>query len=185
MNKYTFDNWKTIIIGGLGILGIGYGIAMHTKLAKVSERLDKSIEDLADRTDIDISEELIDAAVERAVAVEAKKAVEKATTEALAELKKDIHATVSVAVDKEYEGIRDTVLKKATEEAAKVDTARVRRDVERAAHAAAMSKFDDNLDDILAKFNDNLSNTSKIYSSIASAITRPTEAGKEVVFRVN
>lgn len=177
----NFKNWEHIVLGALGVFGIGYGIAMRTKMAKVSERLDKSIDDLAGKTNIDISEELINQAVFNAATAEAKKAVEKATTEALAELKKDIRSTVSEAVEKEYNNIKDEVLKKATESAAKIDVARVRRDVER----AAVTKYECNLDDILAKFNDNLSNTSKIYSSIASAMTRPTESGKEVVFKLN
>lgn len=177
----NFKNWDYIILGALGVFGIGYGVAMRTKMAKVSERLDKSIDDLAGKTDIDISEELINQAVEKAATAEAKKAVEKAASDALAELKRDIHTNVSEAVEKEYENIKDEVLKKATEAAAKIDVARVRRDVER----AAVTKYEANLDDILAKFNDNLSNTSKIYSSIASAITRPTETGKEVVFKLN
>lgn len=180
MSNFNFKNWEHIALGALGILGIGYGLAMHTKLAKVSERLDKSIDELAGKTNIDISEELINQAVEKAATAEAKKAVEKATAEALAELRKDIHKSVTEAVDKEYDNIKDEVLKKTTEAAAKIDVARVRRDVER----AAVTKYECNLDDILDKFNDNLSNTSKIYSSIASAITRPTESGKEVVLKL-
>lgn len=184
MSKFTID--KDVIIGGLGfvagLLGLGYGVAMHTKLAKVSERLDKSINDLADNMEIDIPESLVDKAVEKAVTTEAKKAVEKATTEALAELKRDIQRNVSAVVDKEYESIKDTVLKKATEEAAKIDSARVRKDIEKAAYNAAMEKFNDNLDDHLSKFNDNLNNLSKIYSSMASVATRNPD--KEVVFKL-
>lgn len=180
MANFNFKNWEHIALGALGVLGIGYGIAMRTKLAQVSKRLDKSIEDLAKNTDIDISEELINQAVEKAAATEAKKAVEKATSEALAELKRDIHTNVSEAVENAYDGIKDEVLKKATEAAAKIDVARVRRDVEK----AAVTKYECNLDDILDKFNDNLSNTAKIYSSIAGAVTRPTETGKEVVFKL-
>lgn len=179
MSKY---DWKNIAVGAIGLLGLGYGIAMHTKLAKVSERLDKSIDDLADNTEIDIPEALVNKAVEKAVTSEAKKAVEKATTNALAELKRDIQTAVSAAVDKEYENIKDTVLKKATDEAAKIDTARVRRDVEKAAYDTAMEKFNVNLGDILDKFNDNLNNVSKIYSSMASAATRNPD--KEFTFKL-
>lgn len=179
MTKY---DWKNIIIGAVGLMGLGYGIAMHTKMAKVSERLDKGINDLADNTEIDIPEELVNKAVEKAVTTEAKKVVEKATTEALAELKCDIRDAVTAAVDKEYEGIKETVLKKATEEAAKIDSARVRRDVEKAAYNVAMEKFNGNLDDILGKFNDNLNNVSKIYSSMATAATRTPD--KEFTFKL-
>lgn len=183
MNKNNMD-WKGIVVGALAIFGVGYAVAMHTKLAQVGNRLDKSIDELAGKTDVDISANIVDAAVEKAVASEAKRVVEKATNDALAELKKDIHRTVSDAVEVEYTNIRETVLKKATEEAAKIDVARVRKDVERAAEKIALEKFDANLDGILEKFNNNLDNTSKIYSSIASSVVRPMDSGKEFVFKV-
>lgn len=182
MRRYNTENWGNLIIGAIAVAAVGYGIAMHTKLAKVSERLDKGINDLADNVEIDIPEALVNKAVEKAVTSEAKKAVEKATTDALDELKRDIHSSVSAAVDKEYENIKSTVLKKATDEAAKIDTVRVRRDVEKAAYNVAMEKFNDNLDDILGKFNDNLNNVSKIYSSMATAATKTPD--KEFTFKL-
>ena len=184
MGKYSFKNLEYWLLGAGGLLGLGYGLAMHTKLAKVSERLDKGIDELSGRADIDIPFELVKKAVENAASVEAKKAVEKATDDAMTELKNSIHETVSDTVNKEYATIKDSVLKKATDEAAKIDAARVRRDIEKAAYDTAMSKFNDNLDDILDKFNDNLNNTSKIYSSIAGAMTKPADSGKEFVFKL-
>ena len=89
------------------------------------------------------------------------------------------------AVNKEYETIKDSVLKEIKDSAAKIDVSRVRRDVEAAAKEAALEKFDDNLDDILEKFNDSLTSTSKIYSSIREAITRSSDSGKEFVVRLN
>lgn len=178
-------DWKDVAIGAVGILGLGYAIAMRTKLAKVSERLDVAIDDLAGKTAVDIPERIVNEAVEKAVTSEAERVVEKATNDALAELKKDIHRTVSDAVEAEYTSIRETVLKEARDEAAKIDVARVRRDVERSAEKIALEKFEANLEGILEKFNTNLDNTSKIYSSIASSMVRPTDSGKEFVFKVN
>lgn len=168
-----------------GLLGIGYAIGTNSKLSKISERLDLAIDDIADDTEIDIPEKMISKAVDRAVQTQAKKAVELATTETIFSLKKDVRSEVRKAIDKEYENLKDSVLKEITTSAAKIDISRVRRDVEEAAKEAALEKFDDNLDDILEKFNDNLSNTSKIYSSIREAITRGVDGGKEFVVRLN
>lgn len=173
-----------ILIGIAGVVGIGYAIGTHTKLAKVSERLDKSIDELANDTEIDIPKELVDKAVEKAVQIEAKRAVESATRESIAELKREIHSKVVAAINTEYDCLRDSVLKEITHEAAKIDVSRVRRDVEKAAKEAALKKFDDNLDDILEKFNDNLNNTSRIYSSIREAITKNSDSSKEFVVRI-
>lgn len=185
MSNYNFNKDTAIgIIGAIaGLVGLGYGIAMHTKLSKVSERLDTSINDLAGNMEIDIPDTIVDQAVEKAVGAAAKRAVEQAATEALNDLKKEIHARVSEEVNKEYESIKDTVLRETTDAAAKIDVARVRRDLEKSAHNAAMAKFNDNLDDILGQFNDNLSNVSKIYSSMANAATRNPD--KELVFKLN
>lgn len=175
----------SILFGVAGLVGIGYAIGTHTKLAKVSERLDRSINDIADNMEFDIPEELISKAVDEAVNTEARKAVSRATNETISELKRDVRSEVQRAIDKEYDNLKDTVLKEITVQASKIDVGRVRRSVEEAAEQAALDKFDDNLDDILEKFNDNLTNTSKIYSSIRDAITKDSDSRKEFVVRLN
>lgn len=182
MTKNDFINY---LFGAAGLIGVGYGICAHTKLSKVSNRLDKSINDLADDTDIDIPEELVNKAVEKAVQAEAKRAVERATNETISAMKKDIHAEVQREVNKEYDSIKDSVLKEITVSASKIDAFKVRRDVEEAAKKAALDKFDDNLDDILEKFNENLDNTSRIYSSIRETLTKGSNSGKEFVVRLD
>jgi hypothetical protein len=178
---------KDTIISALGIaaglVGIGYGFAMRSKLSKVSERLDTSINDLADNMEIDVPDAIMNEAIEKAVTVEAKKAVQAATKEALDDLKRNIHDTVSAAVEKEYANIKDSVLRETTDAASKINVERVRKDIETAAHKQAMAKFNDNLDDILGHFNDNLNNVSRIYSSMASAATRSPD--KEFTFKLN
>ena len=174
-----------VILGIAGLVGVGYAIGAHTKLAKVSDRLDKSIDEIADNMEFDIPEELINKALEKAVKVEATMAVDKATNEAISEIKRDIRSEVQHVINTEYDNLKETVLKEITSSASKIDVSRVRRDVEEAAEKAALEKFDDNLDDILDKFNNNLSNTAKIYSSIRNAIAKDSDSGKEFVVRLN
>ena len=187
MSKHFIDGSTLFGVFGcaVGLLGVGYAIGTNSKLSKISDRLDLAIDDIADGTEIDIPEEVVSKAVDQAVQTQAKKAVERATTETISSLKKDIRSEVRKAIDEEYENLKDSVFKEITTSAAKIDVNRVRRDVEEAAKEAALEKFDDNLDDILEKFNDNLTNTSKIYSSIREAITRGTDNGKEFVVRLN
>lgn len=187
MSKNFIDGSTLFGVFGcvVGILGIGYAIGTNSKLSKISERLGLAIDDIADNTEIDIPEEVVSKAVDQAVQTQAKRAVERATTETIFSLKNDVRSEVRKAIDEEYENLKSSVLKEITTSAAKIDISRVRRDVEEAAKEAALEKFDDNLDDILEKFNDNLSNTSKIYSSIREAITRGMDGGKEFVVRLN
>ena len=181
MSKFdSIVSWGVAIAG---LVGIGYAIGTHTKMAKISDMLDRSIDDLARSTTVDIPDELVKRGVERAVKDAADKAVTKATEEAVREVKIDIRKQVSSAVEKEYDQIKDNVLKELTDAASKIDISRVRADVERKAERMALEKFDSELDGVLAKFNDNLENTSKIYKSIANSITKNND-GKEFVFKL-
>lgn len=174
-----------ILFGVAGLVGIGYAIGTHTKMAKISERLDRSINDLADNMEIDIPEKLIDKAIEEAAKNEARRAVEEATKEVANQIKNDIHAKVQKEVDKEYDSIKESVLKEITVSASKIDASKVRKDVEEAAKKTALDKFDDNLDDILEKFNKDLDNTSKIYGSIREALTKNSSSSKGFVVRLD
>lgn len=176
----------TTIIGVAGLVGLGYGFAMHTKLSKVSERLDRSIDSLADDMEIDIPEELVNKAVEKAVASAVKTAVDKATNEAVNEVRRDIRREVANAVEKEYDSVKDNVLKEVTVAASKIDVVKVRKDVEEAAKKMALEKFDANLEGILEKFSSDWDNTAKIYSAIKNMVA-PTPApssNREFVVRV-
>lgn len=172
------------IIGVAGIFGLGYGFAMHTKMGKISERLDRAVDEIADDMEIDIPEDIVQKAVNKAVASEVKKAVEKAANEAVNEVRRDIRREVADAVNKEYESIKDNVLKEITVAASKIDANRVRKDVEEAAKKMALEKFDANLENILEKFNNDLDNTAKVYSTIKSMMSSNVSPAKEYVFRV-
>lgn len=165
----------------VGLIGIGYAFGTHSKMAKISEKLDRSIEELAGSTPVDIPNDMVERAVEKAVAYEVKQAVAKTSDSVIAEVKRDIHKQVGDAVEGEYSKIKDTVLEELTSAASKIDAKRVRADVERAAKERALEKFDDNLDDILDDYKDNLRNVTKIYKSFADAAT---PSSRETVLRI-
>lgn len=188
MSKNCFN--KDLFVAGLGcivgLLGVGYAIGTHSKMSKIGERLELTIDQLSKDVDVDISDTIVNEAVDKAVTNAAKKAVDKATNEAIAELKRDIHTKVALAVEKEYDHISESVLKKTADEVAKIDVTRVRRDIEKAATEAALSKFNDNMDGILDQFKGNLDTLSKVYNSMAGVATRNggTDSSREYVFRV-
>ena len=182
MNKH--DNFVGLLGVTFGLIGIGYAMGTHSKMAKISEKLDRSIEDLASDVPIDIPNDMIERAVEKAVAAEAKQAVSKATDAAIVAVKRDIHKQVTDAVESEYSNIKETVLEELVTEASKIDAKRVRADVERAATEIALEKFDDNLDDILKKHNDELANVTKIYKAIADTVAPTKSNDNEVVLRL-
>lgn len=182
MNKH--DNFVGALGLVFGLVGIGYAMGTHSKMAKISEKLERSIDDLAGNTPIDIPSGMIERAVEKAVALEAKQAVSKATDVAIVAVKRDIHKQVTDAVESEYSNIKNTVLDELVAEASKIDAKRVRADVERAAKEIALEKFDDNLDDILQKKNEELENAIKIYKAVADAVAPTRSNDNEVVLRL-
>ena len=183
MNKY--DNLVGLAGAALGILGIGYALGTHSKMAKISNKLDISIDDLANKTPVDISDSMIERATEKAVTFEVKNAVTKVTDAVLKDVKRDIHKQVSDAIESEYSSIKDSVLEEVTDEVAKIDVKRVRADVEKAAKEAVLEKLDDNMDDILENFNDQLKNTSRIYNSIADTMGKYKSNDGGTVLRIN
>lgn len=166
-----FDGLIGLVGIGLGLVGIGYAFGTHSKMAKISDNLERSIDDLASQVPVDIPNDMIERAVDKAVAYEVKQAVCKVTDKVKHDVAYDMHKQVSDVIEQEYSNVKDIVLKELTEEAAKIDAKRVRYDVEKAAKEKALEKFEDNLDDILENFNDQLKNTSKIYTSIAESMT--------------
>ena len=177
-----FDNFVGLLGVTVGLVGIGYAMGTHSKMAKISENLDRSIDDLAGQMPVDIPKEMVERAVERAVAYEVKQAVGKMTDRIISEVKNDIHKQVSDAVESEYSNIKSTVLEELTNEAAKIDARRVRADVERAAKQRALEKFDDNLDAITEEYKGYLSSVSRIGKTFADAVVQP--APKETVLRI-
>ena len=181
MNK--FDNVVGLIGVTVGLIGVGYALSTQSKLNKISEKIDLSIDELANNTPVDISESLVERATEKAVAYEVKKAVAKATDITVTELKRDIHNHVNEAVESEYASIKSTVLTEVTNEVAKIDVNRVRADIEKAAKEAVLEKLDTNMDNILENFNEQLKNTTKIYNSIANAMS-PVQTVKPTVLTI-
>lgn len=183
MSKH--DNMVGMFGAAIGLIGIGYALGTRSKMTKISEKLNLSIDELANKTSVDISNSIIEHATEQAVTREVKEAVSKTTDVILKEVKRDIHKQVSDAVEGEYSNIKDTVLEEITNEAAKIDVKRVRADIEKSAKAAVLEKLDDNMDDILENFNDQLKNTSRIYNSIADTMGKYKSNEGGTVLRIN
>lgn len=180
MNK--FDGIIGVAGAAIGLIGIGYAFATHSKMAKISENLDRSIDELASRMPVDIPDNMIERAVEKAVAFEVKQVAGKTAECIIDDVKRDIHKQVSDAVEAEYSDIKAVVLKELTDEAAKIDAKRVRADVERAAKTRALEKFEVELDGITAEYKGYLESVSRIGKTFADAVTQP--APRETVLRI-
>lgn len=76
--RINADSFVGVGICILGLVGVGYAIGVHSKMKVMCDRLDTSIDNLANNTEIDIPAKVIDQAVQKAVERESYSAVKRA-----------------------------------------------------------------------------------------------------------
>lgn len=155
-----------------GIFGIGYAIGTRSKVNRLCEKLDTSIDNLSEDIQVDIPDKMVEQAVTAAVKKEAALAVKKATDEIVASTERDIRKEVVAEVERQYTSISDGVTDEIASRVARIDEAKLRKEVVEKAKNQIADKFDDKLDDLLEEFNGNLQNVGKIYKSIAKSFSK-------------
>jgi hypothetical protein len=160
---------------------LGIDIYEHHKVAK---KVGISVGELGKATKEQIREELVERAVEDAAKTAVGDYVRRVHDEVMAEAREKIGQEVRQAVNASRAVIEKEVLDKVTEEAGKIDMAELRKSARDKAEAKILEKFDGNLEDLLEKFNDQLSNVQKIYGGIADAITKGKESEKTIKFSI-
>lgn len=167
------------------IFGIGcFGYAMYTtaKMSLVAKKLDTTIDNLSKDITVDLPDRIVEKAVDKAVDREAHRAVSEAANKTVKTITNDIHKEVKNAVNTAYSDLKDDVSKEMKRQVEKIDISDLRKDVIKAAKERVAEKFDDDLDEILNKYNTDLSNVSKIYKSIADKMTGNND--NEMIFKI-
>lgn len=139
MNTKRLLNSGSIVLAGLGVIALCVGIHMAAKSKKNIKKVNKAIDDLADKTFVDISEEIIKKAAE--------KAADKAALNAIEIVRKDINVKVYNVVSSAYEHVEEEAnnrLSKAIERDIDIDI--LKKKVENKASSAIVDKFMTNLD---------------------------------------
>lgn len=165
------------VIVGLGIfvagmIGIGYTIGIRSKMNNLCEKLDTSIDSLSEDIPVNISEKMVSRAIDTAVQREVAAAVKLATNEVVAAAERSIRKEVSAEVERQYTSISDGVKDEIANRVARIDEAKLRKEVVEKAKKQIADKFDDKLDGLLEEFNGNLQNVGKIYTSIAKSFSK-------------
>lgn len=130
-------------------MGVGYAIGVHSKMKVMCDRLDTSIDNLANNTEIDIPAKVIDQAVQKAVERESYSAVKRATEEVVADAKREIESRVGTAVKAQYDAISDGVRIKSQECRPESPKSKLKKEVSAEGKEQIAEKFDDKLDDLL------------------------------------
>lgn len=164
---------NTTKLGFLAIVaGIAYTAYLHLRIKETNEVINASIDDVSKDMHVDISQAVIDRAIDKAVDREVNKAVRQISYEVTENMRKEIKTQVRASVNDAYSDIRKSVSKQIADDVARLDMDELKREVREQAKDAVLEKFNENLDSMLQDVNQNLTNVSKIYSSIADSMVR-------------
>lgn len=162
-------NESKLIIGVLTVIGgvcyVGY---LHSKINKLSSMIDVAVDDLSSKTQVNISDAVLDLAVQKAVDREVGYISNRITRDLNLEIRTQVKHTVNASSS----DIKKSVSAEIASQVKSIDISDMEREVVNKAKDAVAEKFDRKLDSLLDDFNDNLNNVRKIYSSIEKSIAK-------------
>lgn len=168
--NFNFDAAGAIgMIIGLG--GLAYAAWSAKKQDDLAKKLDLSIEELAKKTPVDISDEMVNKAVQTATDREVKAAVHDAAKS----VKVAANETLTAEINKEVGAYKDTIKLQVTEEltrqVALIDEGTARAEVIKRAEDKVVQKLDGSLDNVLNEAREEcrrrLNSVTKSWESIA------------------
>lgn len=170
MSNYNFDAAGAIgVVIGLG--GLAYAAWQKKKQDDLAKKLDLSIEELTKKTSIEVSNAMVEKAVQTATDREVKAAVHDAAKS----VKTTANETLSVEVKKAVDEAKDTITAEVGEAISKqvalIDEGAARAEVVKRAEEKVLKKFDGSLDNVLNEARDEcrrrLNSVTKSWESIA------------------
>lgn len=161
-----------LVLGVCGLSAIGMDIYEHHKMAK---KVGMSVDELEKASKDNIKEALVEVAIKSAAEHGVEAHLNRVKNEVFSEARIKLSEEVRKAVKEASETIQKEVGEKISTEASLIDISALKKSARDKAEAKILEKFDGNLEDLLAKFNENLSNIQKIYGGIADAISKGKE----------
>lgn len=154
---------------GFGLIAAtgAFSIYLWKKIETIENTVGVAIDKVTDKTVVNISDAIIETAVQRAVNRELQSVINSVNRRLYA----DITREVRESVDTSYSEIKSAVSDEVAKQVKNIDIRNIEREAVAKAKDAIAEKFDNKLDGLLEEFNDNLTNVSKIYSSIAKTMS--------------
>lgn len=162
---------KEKVLGLLTGVAVLYSLYVANKAEKLAAKVDMAVDDLSEKTDVQISEEIIHIAVDRAVKREAGKEVKAAVKDTVREIKDDMSAQVKAAVKEAYSDIHEGTVREIERQIGELNVDKARNEAINLAKDKAAKKFDRDLETVLDKYDSQLGNVARIYSSISEHIS--------------
>ena len=177
-----FDIGFIIELGcvAIGCVGIGYGLKCRKEMKELAEKIDKSIDEIEKGTVINVSEDIVEKAVNDAVAKKTTDAVNRCVSRVIIDMEKDLHGQVKSAVSKKYESMEASVTREIEKQIKEIDIDSVKDKVIEKAKEAASEKFNDSLEDVLNEFKERLNSVTKVYKSIEETFSSKASGDKAI-----
>ena len=147
-----------------------YAFDATRKLKTISDRLNMTVKDLVDGIDINVSEKLINEAVDSEVKKEVRYQVEKAANKAAGDIVSGYKSEIRDVVEDEFKKQKNDVAKSLKSKIDDIDIRELKREVVREAKDATAAKLKKDLEDISDKYTEQIESMTSIYSTIASKI---------------
>lgn len=182
------DIYKKLGIAGLfaSIAAIGYAMYIDDKRKKevdeIKNLFDKTIRHVSGKITVDIPEEILNKAIEDAAEREVGRSIAMAGRDIIRSANRTVEREVNTIVENVRPDISETVTREITKQAAELDAYQLKKEVRERAKEIIVARFEGQLDDIVDEFNKNLSNISKIYSSIAEKMVK--KSSETPVFKI-
>lgn len=160
-------------LGALGLVGcVIYGGIKLWQLRKVAKKLDMALEDIAEKTPIEIQQATVDKAIETAVNREVQPMVVSASRKVTDQIRSDMNRDIRAEVKARYDDISEKVTKEISAKVASiVDEKDLKRRIEDKAEELVVDKLDGTTDEALEKFNRGLGKYLKFYEGIGDLIS--------------
>lgn len=155
ISEYLYD---LVGLGAVifGIAGVGYGIGCRKRMNDTCDKINAKVAEISDNVDVDIPEAVIKVAVDNAV-------------------KEEVRYQVRDAVEEKYSDITKSVGAQVVKEVSNMDLSKLRKQIREDAAEKVSDKLENELDDIVEKFTNNLDSISTIYEKVADKMSTKSE----------
>lgn len=172
--EINFDSG--IVVAGASLLVSAVSIIFagkaSSKLNRFSKKIGMTLEDLSNKTSVEITEEMVNRCTETAV----QKAADKAANSVIATIRSDADAVISSkvqdAIQNQYDNVKDDVTRELRKQVSRINVSSLKAEIKDSVKREVTDRLHNEMNDILDSYNSQLTDIGKIYSSIADSMSK-------------
>lgn len=170
--KTPVEKVETVFNAIASVAMIGGAAYCGHKLKEDQELIQFAVGKIGDSVDVKVSDDLIDESVKKATEKKVAEAVNRASWEAINDIREETKTQVRNTVKDAYGKITTEVSDRLAKECEKLNKTDILNDIRDKAKESLSEKFDEKLDDIAEEYSKNLSNMGKIYEALAEKMNQ-------------